>query len=355
MSYTKTKGLRIFKSDQTEKTLEQRVLESCCSFHIGLDDLSISDKPFRYAMTGSGVVKVVSNKIGLFAVHTDNVPGLPIINEGLVLALPKIPYKMLLQTISFFKEVMRKYNNAEAMVQFYYDDVKKEYILFCPDQEVSGARVSFKRSAEMDDTHTLVMDIHSHNTMGAFFSTIDNADEKENRIFGVIGKLNQQPPEMKFRISVGGEFKEIDMFEIFENPYAEVDFPSEWLNKCSPPTVKTTIYSGNKITKYRGRSGKVYDLNEYEDYYDRIYGLNEYKDCYDKTWGTSYLGGHYKNHADCVDLDVDMVDPASLVDLVKDILYKDAELVARAILEENLGDDIVDFLIKKSTQHYIHR
>ena len=33
------------------------------------------------------------------------------------------------------------------------------------------------------------MDIHSHNTMGAFWSGTDNADEKETRLFGVLGKI----------------------------------------------------------------------------------------------------------------------------------------------------------------------
>ena len=60
-----------------------------------------------------------------------------------------------------------------------------------------------------------VMDIHSHNTMPAFFSSIDNADEKANRVYGVVGGFGGVP-EMKLRAATGGKFVSIALPDVFE-------------------------------------------------------------------------------------------------------------------------------------------
>ena len=70
------------------------------------------------------------------------------------------------------------------------------------------------------------MDIHSHNTMKAFFSTVDDHDEKATRLYTVVGKLDQAVPEIKTRISNGGKFMEIDPASVFEFP--ELAYPDTW-------------------------------------------------------------------------------------------------------------------------------
>lgn len=355
---TKTR-IRVFKgpsqsehnSDAMEKSLDQRIIESCCSFHIGIADLAGSDKPFKYVMTGNGVVKVINNKIGTFVVQAKDVPGLVKINEGLVFNLPKIPYNHLLATISFFRRVMKEYQNAEAMVQFYFDEAANKYIMYCPEQEVSGTSIKFKRSQDMDDNYLLVMDIHSHNTMGAYFSTIDDKDEKETRIFGVIGKLNNNTPEMKFRISASGAFKEIDIFDIFENPYGDISFPEEWMEKVNPPKVKVYNTNTYPLTTYLGGASS----RPYGSKYSSYYGLDDEDD-----WNSAFVDGGVSTYRsgrkvtydiamDAIDvatLDVESVNDDSLVDLVKDIIVKDPDIVLKAIKEEKMDDDFIDYLVK---------
>lgn len=147
---------------KNELSMEETLAKQLCSYHIGLDNISESDKPFKYLLTGRGALKVMQNKIGLFVTKTEDVPGLPKVAEGLRLTIPKLPYHMLLQTIAFFKAVMATKNNAEAMLQFYFNEATKEYIIHCPEQEVSGASVHFERDEDMDTRYLLVMDIHSH-------------------------------------------------------------------------------------------------------------------------------------------------------------------------------------------------
>lgn len=332
----------MFKDELIEpKSLEERVAESCCSFHVGLDGVHDSTRPIKFIMSKNGVMKVVQNSIGLFIVGTKDVPGLPDLGEGVLLNIPKVPYPMLLQTITFFRAVMEKFNNTEAMVQFYYDRSTSSYIMHCPDQEVSGASIKFKRDQSMDDKYTLVMDIHSHNTMGAFFSNIDDADEKETRIFGVIGKLKNDDPEMKFRISVGGDFKEISVFDIFEYPFPEASFPKEWLDKCVKHVSYSTYstYSRGKTRTPRRRAG--FGSSAYtEDFYDEYYDL--YYDTYDKV--TTSGTGNTSN--EIAGIDVFNMKQADLVDLVKDILITDIEAVALAVLDERMEDDMINYLHK---------
>lgn len=219
-----------------------------------LEEAKASQKPVKYIMGNDGYVyEMRSTELGDFVVKTDSVNGADSISEGLSLKIPKIPFKLLLQAVSFFRDVCDQFNNDEAMLQYWYDKETKEFFAECLDQTTNKVHVTFLRNKELeeDPNKILVMDIHSHNNMNAFFSGTDDASEQETRTYGVIGKLDKEIPEYKFRISVEGKFKEISVAEVFEMPtvkiYSEgfesegelepanlffpnVEFPQEWLD-----------------------------------------------------------------------------------------------------------------------------
>ena len=64
--------------------------------------------------------------------------------------------------------------------------------------------------------------------MGAYFSCIDDRDEKATRIYIVVGRMDKIFPDIKARISCGGKFVEIDPSVIMEGYNAE--YPLEWKN-----------------------------------------------------------------------------------------------------------------------------
>jgi hypothetical protein len=70
------------------------------------------------------------------------------------------------------------------------------------------------------------MDIHSHNRMKAFFSGIDDKDERATRLYTVIGRLDKYFPDIKTRISNGGKFHDIDPIEVLE--FVDSSFPLKW-------------------------------------------------------------------------------------------------------------------------------
>lgn len=202
-------------------------------------------KPIEYVVAKNGTYCVTTNKIGTFKVEVDKIPCLKEFKPGFEMKLPKLPITMLFCVISFFKCVNRDKNGCEAMVHIYWDAENTSYIVDAPDQVISGGSVKAIRNHDLEKKYLLTMDIHSHNTMGAFFSGTDDADEKETRLFGVIGKIEEPIPAMKFRAGHMGEYVELDIDQIFEFG----GFPEEWVDVCkesvSPHWKATKTYTGS--------------------------------------------------------------------------------------------------------------
>lgn len=196
-----------------------------------LEEAIASEKEITYVpLKDDMVYQVRNNDIGIFAAPANEPPEQQLNDTRFFhFRLPRIPAAILLQVISFFKYVCRK-NNTEVLVNILYDKAKQKYICDVPEQTVSGSEIT--ANAEYDDSRYLhVMDIHSHNTMSAFFSCIDDADELASRLYMVIGKLNDTVPEIKLRASCGGKFIPLEVEKIFDIQQSSFPFPKDWLCK----------------------------------------------------------------------------------------------------------------------------
>ena len=163
--------------------------------------------------------------------------------------IPLIPMALVMRIIAFFRgltdqrqedtgassafspkaKIIRGTDN-EALVNIYWDRQTKAFVADTPEQMVSGVSVDSNENPDyLNERYLHYMDIHSHNRMRAFFSPVDDNDEKATRLYTVIGRLDQYMPEIKTRISNGGKFHEIDPGEVFE--YIGRPFPEEWLEK----------------------------------------------------------------------------------------------------------------------------
>lgn len=123
----------------------------------------------------------------------------------------KIPEKFLVEIIAFFRRNPKK----EAAVQVFYDAEKKEYGLYYPPQQAGACCVVFDRNPELENNRVLMMDVHSHAGMRAFFSSVDDHDERGTRLFMVIGRLDKTP-ECRLRAGIAGFYKDIPVAEVFE-------------------------------------------------------------------------------------------------------------------------------------------
>ena len=144
--------------------------------------------------------------------------------------IPRIPMDLVMRIIAFFRYLTLGGGDNEALVNIYWDSHGKTFVVDTPEQIVSKLSVHSNENPDyLNERFIHFMDIHSHNSMRAFFSATDNKDEKATRLYTVIGRLDKYFPEIKTRISNGGKFHEIDPSEVFE--YIARPFPDVWKEK----------------------------------------------------------------------------------------------------------------------------
>ena len=238
------------------------------------------NKKVIYSWQGNGIWEIRKLKLGTFITHTKkfNTPGLEsTLTEGWTLNVPKMPASLLDMALSFFRKIYAEHS-SEVFLQIFYDTEKKEYLMHCPRQSVGGASVSYIRDASLETPEKiLVFEVHSHGSMPAFFSGTDDNDEKDDRFFGVIGKVKQFYPEMKLRLSMGGHRSEIeieDIFDLDETNFHEEFFPQEWVKNIKKEKAKPVAVSRYGPTqsgrRYKGPgsryTGRVYYPQNEDDY-----------------------------------------------------------------------------------------
>lgn len=279
-------------------------IRSMISYGVLAHDIDKLDKPTGFVIAKNGLFQVSHSDIADIISIPKEVAGVTVeLKEGIKLKVPKVPYNMLAQTVAFFKAVQKK-SGAEALVQIWWNTQEKAYTIHCPDQSVSGASVNHRSTFDQDQARVEgtgeaiwlhVMDIHSHNTMSAFWSGTDDGDERkapEGRMFGVIGKVTQPIPEWKWRIRTRDGFMELGVADIFDvdlekkvnfnvswkvimdcltskdslgfkdgllslkcpvDPFESATFPEEWMSKLSghrqTGSHTGTVYGGNSSTQ----------------------------------------------------------------------------------------------------------
>ncbi|GGG18298.1 hypothetical protein [Paenibacillus abyssi] len=169
--------------------------------------------------------------VGRLVLHRPLLPSLDDIHEGFEYRLPKIPGELLTTAISFFKAYCSESEQNEVMIQIFYDCRTNQYELDCPVQTVRWDSIIADCTQRFNDArYVQVLHIHSHNAMPAFFSTKDNADEKAYMLYAVVGGLLNEMPEVKLRVGARGQFLELPIGYIFDQPdlQAENAYPDGW-------------------------------------------------------------------------------------------------------------------------------
>jgi hypothetical protein len=199
---------------------------------VNLEEVETAGKVISVLPARDGKVYEIRNaEMGKFITPVVGCELLSEIRAGFIPALPRIPSELMMKVFAFFRHFITN-NGAEkeALLNIYWDKLNREYIIDVPEQVASKISVSACINGEFtDERYIHYMDVHSHNTMKAFVSQIDDQDEKATRLDTVVGKLNACVPEVKTRISNGGKFLDIDPAEVLEP--VGVTFPKEWIEK----------------------------------------------------------------------------------------------------------------------------
>jgi PRTRC genetic system protein A len=150
--------------------------------------------------------------------------------EGVKFKLPKIPGGLLVQTIEFFKH-FAKYE-MEALVYVTWNKSTKEYELHCPEQRVGVVTVEVDYPS-YDQDRGIVVVMHSHHNMNAYFSSVDDRNDQALCVYGVFGKLDLPQIEQKFRAGFNGRHYDVNVTDIFNfRDVTTLDpFPTEWIER----------------------------------------------------------------------------------------------------------------------------
>lgn len=138
--------------------------------------------------------------------------------------LPKISGKIFDQMDAFFRNVA-EVCGTEVLIRFFWNTEKNEYEITLPKQEVSAASVdelSMDRDCRLSRPECYAVgEFHSHCNYNAFFSNVDNADEKGNKFFGVLGKYDApEGSQLIMRAGTGGYYVTIAKEDIFTDEHA---------------------------------------------------------------------------------------------------------------------------------------
>jgi len=189
----------------------------------------------------------------------------------------KISYEYFEQILHFFKEVMRLKNADYEAHAWILWSLEKGYYISVPKQTVSKASVQFSYDEEtLPPDSTIVVDLHSHNTMGAFYSGTDNNNDKNGIYYsGVIGKLDTPNPQFVFRFNMHDVKRDCKLADVFDIPKKEVTIPTDWLDKVE---VKATTPTYVPPQNYRRGPSlwdqKVHDITRDPQEYRRALGYD---------------------------------------------------------------------------------
>jgi hypothetical protein len=171
----------------------------------------------------------------------------------------QLPYRFFAQIVGLFKQI-NTLHRAEALVYIWLDAAREgndAWRITVPKQRVSGGNVTVdeprpaapEQDQEGNSPFLLWGHIHSHNTMGAFFSSVDDSSEQQDGlIYGVVGKIDSYVPETKWRIRAAGSWAELKQELVCGSIPSFPAPPAEWLDQIKTHST-TSYYSGKRATR----------------------------------------------------------------------------------------------------------
>ena len=198
-----------------------------------------SDKLICLIPAGDGrVYEMRKTDVGEMVVPKSRVAEFAEVRAGFVPALPRIPREVTGRIISFFRSFMNEDAEYEALAFVYWDRENEDFVVHIPRQRTTKASVyaNLTDNCLPEERYLHYADIHSHNSMEAKFSAVDDRDEKASRLYVVVGRPDNFYPSVSARISCGGTYLPIDPELVMEG--AGEEFPAEWPDRVERVPVR---------------------------------------------------------------------------------------------------------------------
>lgn len=161
---------------------------------------------YEYVMAGNGLF-MQAQKPDLFVrflIAEAKVRGLPALIEMFEWKYRPVPVEITERIL------IRAQIEADEGLEILFHLIWEEdrWSLVVPEQEQTGATCKPLESGPDSSHARALIEVHSHHSMRARFSPVDDRDEQGFRIYGVIGRVMTEP-EIRMRVGCYGYFWEI--------------------------------------------------------------------------------------------------------------------------------------------------
>lgn len=202
------------------------ILERRHGVYLKLEDAAANRRSNMYVPGADGHMYHIRETEALtICKKARKVPSVPTLVEGVRLKFPRIPWGILTQFLIVARQFARKYE-AEVHGEVYWDG--QCYQLVIPEQIVSKHMCEPIGQMTYDENSVKIMEIHSHNTMDAYFSAQDDYSEQAPILYAVVGRVLDFFPQIQVRTCLDGEYLMIDPHSVFDSPMessTNLDFP----------------------------------------------------------------------------------------------------------------------------------
>ncbi len=221
---------------------------------------------FDYVLAGDGVWLQTENERlrARVPVAMGRVRGLEPLGGVLELEHGRIPQRVWEEAVRLLYvggEECREYPNVkgwprtgapyvdpiEAMVAIRWE--AGEYRVVKPRQEAGGTHVRY------EPVPGAVVELHSHHRMRAYFSPQDDSDEQGLGVYGVIGRLHTERPEVVLRLGAYGYWLDLPWGDVFEGeraPFRDARFDERLREEQAADDIAGTVGPTPALASVRG-------------------------------------------------------------------------------------------------------
>jgi len=188
---------------------------------------------FAYVLDASGWKLYKRNGVSTALIPVSAVSGLAELETKIQFTADRIPLDLIRRVTAWFKAVYAKYR-SEAVGYLYYSAVSGEWQFVPPTQTATGASAKYEEAPKIQNWQ-IVGTIHSHGSMSAFHSGVDDADEKNfDGVHITVGRVDTVP-EYSCSLVVQGEREIVDPSCLIDGMAPMDAVPAAWLSAMKEP------------------------------------------------------------------------------------------------------------------------
>jgi PRTRC genetic system protein A len=166
-------------------------------------------RAYDYILAGNGLFKFASNRLisARLPLYYHPVARLPPLKAALTVLPERVPAAILYAVCRDARQAASQAHERMYLIRL---NQHGPWRVTVPVQTASAASVRYQLAPRVGpgglaEQQDIVCELHSHGHMPAFFSAIDDADELGFRFYAVIGRLQDDRPELLVRLGMYGD------------------------------------------------------------------------------------------------------------------------------------------------------